>query len=92
MRNVQLTSFSAYFVIDPNVQTYNDEDDSPIFPIDPKNLTIDATEMIYQSILLDTPFVKRTPEEEQEVMKSDPDDLDKFDNEAGGQIIFRKAK
>lgn len=92
IRNVLPSAFSAYFVIDPTSQTYNEEDDSPIFPIDPKSVTIDAEEMIYQSIVLDTPFVKRTPEEEALYVLAEPDDLDAFDNDAGGQIVFRKAK
>jgi hypothetical protein len=92
VRDVSPESFSAYFVIDPSAQTYNEDDDAPVFPIDPKNLTIDTKEMVYQCILLDTPFVKRTPEEEATYASADPDNLDAFDNEAGGQIVFRKAK
>lgn len=92
IRDVVTAPFSAYFVIDPDKQTYNEEDDSPLFPIDPKNLTIDATEMIYQCVILDTPFVKRTPEEEKEYLSAEPDDMDSFDNDAGGQIVFTKVK
>jgi len=39
--------------------------------------------MVYQSILLDTPFVKRTPEEEKEYIFAEADNLDGFDNDAG---------
>jgi hypothetical protein len=92
VRDVSPTLFSAYFVMDPSAQTYNEDDDSPVFPIDPKNLTIDSEEMIYQCILLDTPFVKRTPEEESMYASAEPDDLDAFDNDTGGHIIFRKSK
>jgi hypothetical protein len=92
VRDVAAEPFFAYFVLDPQAQTYNEEDDSPIFPIDPKNLTIDTHDMLYQCVLLDTPFVKRTPEEEQAYLDAEPDDLDAFDNDAGGQIVFRKAK
>lgn len=92
VRDVLVNSFSAYFVIDPDSQIYNEDDDSPIFPIDPKNITIDTEEMIYQCILLDTPFVKRTPEEEALYATAEPDDLDSFDNDSWGHVVFRSAK
>lgn len=92
IRDVASAPFSAYFVVDPDAQTYNEEDDSPIFSIDPKNLTIDTEDMIYQCILLDTPFVKRTPEEELHYISAEPDDLEAFDNANGWQIVFRKVK
>jgi len=92
VRDVLVNSFPAYFVVDPDSQIYNEDDDSPIFPIDPKNIAIDTEEMIYQCILLDTPFVKRTREEEAIYATAEPDDLDSFDNDSWGQIVFRKAK
>ena len=92
IRNVRIPSFWAYFVIDPAAQVYNEEDDSPVFAIDIKNATIDVQEMLYQSILLDTPFVKRTPEEQAVYALADPDDLDSFDGDSWWQVIFRNAK
>lgn len=91
VRTVRPMPFSAYFVLNPSVQTYNEDDDSPIFSIDPKNLTIDTEEMIYQCILLETPFVKRTPDEESAYIAAAPDDFD-VSGEAGWQIIFRRGK
>ncbi len=92
IREISSAPFSAYFVVDSAAQTYNEEDDSPIFSIDPKNLTIDTEDMIYQCVQLDTPFVKRTPDEELLYASAEPDNLDIFDNDAGWQIVFRKAK
>jgi uncharacterized metal-binding protein YceD (DUF177 family) len=46
------------------VGTFNQEDDASVFLIDEKNMIIDIADMLYEAIVLQTPFVKRTPEEE----------------------------
>lgn len=79
-RSVYVDSFQAYFILASHDTGSYDEEDSPIFTIDEKNETIDVSEMIYQAILLQEPFVKRTPEEESLLDTNVRDDLDMFDD------------
>ena len=93
IRSVIVPFFLAYFIVASADKPYNDTDDAPIFFINEKNDTIDTSDMVYQAIGLQEPFVKRTPEEELEYQDVQPEDLDVFDDAPiGGQIVFRKGK
>lgn len=89
-RPVFVDSFMAYFVMSSHDFVSHDEEDSPIFPIDEKNETIDISEMIYQSIVLQEPFVKRTPDEELLYSNVDMDEEDFDDTGIWWTIVFRK--
>lgn len=92
VRHVWVSDYRALFTLsDSHLQ---DQWDDPIFPIHAKNETIDIADMLYQSILLQEPLVKRTPEEERQVQ--DEVTLEDYTlNEAEdvwGTITIRPAK
>lgn len=95
VRKVFVTDFVAYFVLPDFVDAFNQEDDASVFLIDQKNMFIDMADMLYESVVLQTPFVKRTPAEESDYLSSLPDAMDVddvWDSLVGWQIIFRPAK
>jgi len=92
-RSVKVDSLSAYFVLLSRMDGFNQEDDSSVFPIDEKSMFIDIEDFLYESIGLQTPFIKRTPKEEKIYMDINEDGLDDIDDPAlGGGVVFRKAK
>lgn len=92
IRSVVVPFFLAYFIVASDDKPYNDTDDAPIFFIDEKNDTIDTSDMIYQAIGLQEPFVKRTSEEEQQYQDAQPEDFDLLDDAPiGWQVVFRKV-
>ncbi len=92
-RHVAVSSLSAYFVLSSSTRDFNQEDDASIFPINEKSMFIDIQDFLYEAIGLQTPFVKRTPEEEKEYTKLQEDVVDDIDDDSSmtGAVVFRKV-
>ncbi len=75
-RKVSTRDIVYYFAL-PHTSAWSMQVDTTIFPIDEKNMIIDISEMIYQAVALQTPFVKRT---DQEQLNSDDHFVDNFDD------------
>jgi uncharacterized metal-binding protein YceD (DUF177 family) len=58
--------------------SFNKEDDASVFLINEKSMFIDISDMLYEAIILQTPFVKRTPIEETLYNNIPPENLDDF--------------
>lgn len=93
VRHVLVDTYKGLFVLSES-RLQNQWAD-PIFPIHEKNETIDISDLIYQSILLQEPLVKRTPDEELALQDKEDvmDDYILDDTEdVGGAITIRPAK
>lgn len=93
IRHVWVDEYKWLFALsDSHLQ---DQWADPIFPISEKNETIDIGDMIYQSILLQEPLVKRTPEEELRAQEQDLIEdysIDNDEDDTGGIVVIRPVK
>lgn len=91
VREVFVPVYTARFALPDSVMV--DDGDDAVFPIDPKNETIDVAEMFVQAITLAQPLVKRTPAEEKELADEMTDDwsLDDEDIHLWWTVVIRPA-
>ncbi len=92
VRHVWVDTYKWLFVLSES--HLQDQWADPIFPISEKNETIDISDFVSQSILLQEPLVKRTPQEELEIQKEDviEDYSIDEDEDVWGIVVIRSAK
>ena len=92
VRHVWVDEYKWLFVLSES--HLQDQWADPIFPISKKNETIDSSDLLYQSILLQEPLVKRTPKEDLIAQKEDTTEDYTVDGEEdiGGLVVIRPAK
>lgn len=88
VREVNIPEYTARFVIKDSLTKEEEEaSEEAILYINEKDDTIDISDMVYQAIMLNDPFVKRCPACEKRLAAEDDDeDLGSFGS--GGNISF----
>jgi uncharacterized metal-binding protein YceD (DUF177 family) len=89
VRDVTIPEYTARFVAKDSITKEEEEaSEEAILYINDKDETIDITDMVYQAILLNDPFVKRCPACEKKIAASEDDDEDLGTFTSGGNISF----
>lgn len=88
-REVNIPEYTARFVIKGSLTKEEEEAaEEAILFINEKDDTIDISDMVYQAILLNDPFVKRCPACEKKIAAAEDDDEDFGSFTSGGNISF----
>lgn len=89
IRDIEVPEYTARFVEEGSLTKEEEEStEEAILMINPKDETIDITDMIVQSILLNDPFVKRCEACEKRLADASDDDEDVGVFESKGNINF----
>jgi len=59
-REINIEEYAAKYTL--NKEDFDESDEEVVLMIDPKKETIDLSEMLYQAIMFQTPFVLKCPE------------------------------
>jgi len=88
-RKISIPEYKARFVIEGSLSKDEEEaSDEAILFINEKDDTIDITDMVYQAILLNEPFVKRCADCEKRLASEDDEEDDLGSFSSGGNINF----
>ena len=91
-KEIDIHWYSSRFTMNKEEKDY--ANDEVLFFIDKLKYTIDIEEMVYQAIMIETPFVKYCPEcaKNHEILKEDDteefEDINEWDEGTGGNITF----